>query len=153
MSVRRLSPDEWQAFREIRLAALKDAPYAFGSTWEHEMERSDEEWRQALTSRTRFVAVRDGQVVGLAAGGDSGPDGVAALTSLWVDPRARGRGVGDKLVISVTDWARDAGYKQLVLWVTEGNQHAEALYERNGFTRTGDVISEPRREFEMWRRI
>ena len=99
------------------------------------------------------MAVRDGRVVGLAAGGDSGPDGVAALTSLWVDPRARGRGVGDQLVISVTDWARDSGYKQLVLWVTEGNQHAEALYERNGFTRTGDVIAEPRHEFEMWRRI
>jgi GNAT superfamily N-acetyltransferase len=99
------------------------------------------------------VAVVDGQIVGLAGGGDSGPAGVAALTSLWVDPRARGRGVGDELVISVTAWARAEGYNQLVLWVTEGNSHAEALYERNGFARTGEVIEEPRREFEMWKRI
>jgi len=132
---------------------LKDAPQAFGSTWEHENQRNEDEWRLALTSRTRFVAVLDGRIVGLAAGGDSGPHGVAALTSLWVDPRARGRGVGDELVTSVTAWARIEGYNQLVLWVTEGNAHAEALYERNGFTRTGEVIEEPRAEFEMWRRI
>lgn len=132
---------------------MKAAPYAFGSTWEQEKERSEEEWRQALMSRTRFVAVLDGQIVGLAAGGDSGPGGVAALTSLWVDPSARGRGVGDELVISVTAWAKAEGYNQLVLWVTEGNRHAEALYERNGLKRTGEVIDEPRAEFEMWKRI
>jgi ribosomal protein S18 acetylase RimI-like enzyme len=99
------------------------------------------------------VAEVDGQMVGLAGGGDSGPDGVAALTSLWVDPGVRGQGVGDQLVISVTAWATAQGYNQLVLWVTEGNAHAEALYERNGFTRTGEMIEEPRREFEMWKRI
>jgi RimJ/RimL family protein N-acetyltransferase len=56
-------------------------------------------------------------------------------------------------VISVTVWAAAETYNQLVLWVTEGNSHAEALYERNGFSRTGEVIEEPRREFEMWKRI
>ncbi len=95
----------------------------------------------------------EGRIVGLAGGGDSGPSGVAALTSLWVDPGARGQGVGDQLVISVTAWAKAEGYNQLVLWVTEGNGHAEALYERNGFTRTGEVIEEPRAEFEMWKRV
>jgi GNAT superfamily N-acetyltransferase len=94
-----------------------------------------------------------GRIVGLAGGGASGPEGVAALTSLWVDPGARGQGVGDQLVISVTAWATAESYNQLVLWVTEGNSHAEALYERNGFTRTGEMIQEPRREFEMWKRI
>jgi GNAT superfamily N-acetyltransferase len=137
----------------VRLAALKNAPYAFGSTWEHESERGEEEWRQAVMSWTRFVAVVDGQIVGLAGGGESGPSGVAALTSLWVDPSARGHGVGDELVIAVTAWAKVEGNNQLVLWVTEGNGNAEALYERNGFSRTGEVIEEPRREFEMWKRI
>jgi ribosomal protein S18 acetylase RimI-like enzyme len=117
------------------------------------MDRSDEEWQQALTSRSRFVAELNGQIVGLAAGGDAGPGGVAALTSLWVDPGARGQGVGDSLVVAVLEWAKAAGFGQVVLWVTEGNSHAEALYERNGFSRTGEVIDEPRREFEMWKRI
>ncbi len=99
------------------------------------------------------MAELNGQIVGLAAAGESGPSGVAALTSLWVDPIARGQGAGDKLVVAVLEWAKAAGFGQVVLWVTEGNSHAETLYERNGFSRTGEVIDEPRREIEMWKRI
>jgi GNAT superfamily N-acetyltransferase len=146
-------PDEWPAFREIRLAALKDAPYAFGSTWEVEKDRSEAEWRAAMTSRLRFVAVQDDQVVGMAAGGDSNAAGVAALTSLWVEPSSRGQGIGDRLVNAVVDWAHAAGFNQVLLWVTEGNSHGEALYRRNGFDRTGAVLDEPRREFEMSRAV
>jgi GNAT superfamily N-acetyltransferase len=131
------------------LAALKEAPYAFGSTWAGEKARDDDEWRHAVTARLRFVAVFNDQVVGMAAGGPSNHSGTAALTSLWVDPSRRGRGVGDQLVNSVLKWAKAEGFNQVLLWVTEGNSKAESLYQRNGFTRTGDVITEPLREFEM----
>jgi ribosomal protein S18 acetylase RimI-like enzyme len=99
------------------------------------------------------VAVEDGQVVGMAAGGDSNSAGTAALTSLWVEPGSRGSGIGDSLVIAVVEWAKKAGFSQLLLWVTEGNPHAEALYRRNGFVRTGEVTDKPRREFEMSKRL
>ncbi|HKB34553.1 MAG TPA: GNAT family N-acetyltransferase [Candidatus Dormibacteraeota bacterium] len=151
--MRRLEPEDWKVFRTIRLAALKEAPYAFGSTWEGEINRSDEDWRQAVTSRLRFVAVLDDQVVGMAAGGESNVTGTAALTSLWVDPGARGRGVGDRLVTAVLEWAKAEGFSQVLLWVTEGNSRAESLYRRNGFSRSGDEITEPLREFEMSVRI
>jgi GNAT superfamily N-acetyltransferase len=117
------------------------------------VNRSDEEWRLAVTSRVRFVAVLDDQVVGMAAGGESNYTGTAALTSLWVDPGSRGQGVGDRLVRAVVEWARSEGFSQALLWVTEGNSKAESLYLRNGFIRSGEVIAEPRREFEMSRTI
>jgi GNAT superfamily N-acetyltransferase len=101
----------------------------------------------------RFVAVRDGKVVGTAAGGNSIYTGTAVLTSLWVEPGSRGHRIGDQLVVAVLEWAKAAGFSQVLLWVTEGNLHAEALYLRNGFSRTGDVMEEPRREFEMSKRI
>lgn len=135
------------------MAALKEAPYAFGSTWEGEKDRGAEAWREAVRSRLRFVAVLGDQVIGMAAGGESNHSGTAALTSLWVDPDARGRGVGDQLVQAVLDWAKAEGFRQVVLWVTEGNSRAESLYRRNGFVRTGDVITEPLREFEMSIRV
>ncbi len=97
----------------------------------------------------RFVAVFNDQVVGMAAGGASNDTGTASLTSLWVDPSTRGQGVGDQLVNAVLKWAKAEGFSQVLLWVTEGNSKAASLYERNGFTRTGDVITEPLREFEM----
>ena len=95
----------------------------------------------------------DGRVVGLAGGGPSTDPDAAVLTSLWVDPSVRGRGIGDQLIAAVVDWSKHAGFTQLFLWVAEGNTHAERLYARNGFTRTGEVIDEPRPEFEMSRRV
>jgi GNAT superfamily N-acetyltransferase len=106
-----------------------------------------------VVARARFVVELDGRVVGLAAGGDSNHTAAAALTSLWVDPEARGEGVGDLLVATVSDWARNAGYRQIFLWVAEGNDHAETLYERNGFVRTGALMRDPNPEFEMGRRL
>jgi ribosomal protein S18 acetylase RimI-like enzyme len=132
---------------------LLEAPYAFGSTWELEKDRSEEAWRRAVASRIRFVAELDAAVVGMAAVGESGYERTASITSVWVDPEARGRGVGDSLVVATFEWAREAGYDQVLLWVAEGNPHAEKLYERHGFSRTGERSrirdGEDRYEFEM----
>ncbi|HEX9100436.1 MAG TPA: GNAT family N-acetyltransferase [Candidatus Dormibacteraeota bacterium] len=151
--MRRLGPDEWQAFRVVRLAALKDAPYAFGSTYEAEVNRTEERWRSALADRTRFVAESEGEVIGTVGAGPSDVTGTAALTALWVAPAARGRGVGEALVNTVLGWAKDAGYERVMLWVVEGNSSAESLYRRTGFRRTGSVQmvrpGDPRIEYEM----
>ena len=92
------------------------------------------------------MALQDGKVVGTASGSDSTYTGTASLTSLWVEPGFRGHGIGDLLVGAVLEWAKVAGFSQVLLWVTEGNSHAEELYLRHGFIRTGDVIDG---EFEM----
>jgi ribosomal protein S18 acetylase RimI-like enzyme len=137
----------------VRLEALKDAPYAFGSTWEHEKNRTEEEWRASVVSRTRFVAESDGQVVGMASVGEAGHGTAGSLTSFWVHPLARGKGVGDILILVSVESAREAGYDRLLLWVTENNTHAERLYERHGFQRTGATQmvrpGDDRLEFEM----
>jgi len=132
---------------------LKEAPYAYGSTWEAEKDLSEQQWRGLVQSRTRFVAEAGDQVVGTAAAGASTYRRTASMTSLWVDPHWRGKGVGDLLVTAVTAWAAEFRYNQLLLWVTDGNTHAERLYERHGFRRTGDTSQvrpgESRIEFEM----
>src|SRR5258708_38454612 len=155
--VRRLEPDEWDLFRRLRLAALTEAPYAFGSIYASESGFGEEWWRQRLVDRTRFVAEVDGEPAGIVSGGESGLEGMAAVTTMWVDPNFRRQGVGDLLVKSVLDWARSTGYSRIVLWVTEGNEQAEKLYERNGFLRTGQVslvrAGEDRIEYEMGRKL
>ena len=126
-----------------------EAPYAFSARYEDEKERTEAEWRAKVAGWTRFVLELEGRAVGMVSGGPSNYAGAAVLTSLWVDPTARGRGMGDRLVQAVVGWSKSTGFNQLLLWVADGNAPAERLYERHGFMRTGDVIHQPRREFEM----
>ena len=132
-----MTPEDWQLYRRIRLAALEEAPYAFGSRYEREVDAPEQRWRQGLKERARFIAELDGVVAGTVSGGDGEATGAAAMTAMWVDPAFRRRGVGDLLVKTVLEWARSAGYEEMFLWVTDGNANAERLYERNGFKRTG----------------
>jgi GNAT superfamily N-acetyltransferase len=150
-----LTPDDWQLYRRVRLAALKEAPYAFGSTYAGERDAPETRWRQTLRDRTRFVAEEEGVVAGTVSGGDGDASGAAAMTAMWVDPRFRRRGVGDLLVKTLLDWARSNGYGQMLLWVTDGNAGAERLYARHGFTRTGAAqdVRPGHLEYEMARRL
>ncbi|GAA2932456.1 hypothetical protein GCM10020221_30280 [Streptomyces thioluteus] len=70
-------------------------------------------------------------------------------------PAARSRGAADLLVGAALSRADELGLTGLRLWVTEGNDPAERLYVRHGFTRTGAVQpvreGEDAREFEMAR--
>jgi GNAT superfamily N-acetyltransferase len=152
-----LVEDDWEVYRKVRLAALHEAPYAFGSTYEREVRFAEADWRRGLASRTRFVAEVDGQVAATVSGGDSDSPGAAAVTAMWVDPLFRRRGVGDVLIKHVLEWAASTGYTDAVLWVADQNESAERLYARNGFGRTGEVSEvrpgESRLEFEMARTL
>jgi GNAT superfamily N-acetyltransferase len=153
VKIRQLGVEDWRVFREVRLAALKEAPYAFGSTFEREIGASDESWRNRLSDRTRFLAEINGGVAGTVSAGPGESAGAAALTALWVDPGFRGQGIGSTLVQAVVDWARNQGLDQVLLWVTDVNQTAERLYVRHGFARTGRVNEirpgEPAVEYEL----
>lgn len=87
LSVRRLSPGDWRIFREIRLAALEDAPHAYSSTlaeWQGEND-SEQRWRKRLTDvPLNVVAYLDGVAAGVV-GGTSLNDGLSIeLISMWV---------------------------------------------------------------------
>jgi GNAT superfamily N-acetyltransferase len=155
LEVVRLTPTAWREYRALRLAALAETPFAFGSTLAEERRLRAPDWRARLTRRAQFVVRYRGGAVGTAGGVVE--DG-AELVSLWVHPTWRGRGVGDLLVQAVLDWAREQGHAELRLWVSADNGPAERLYARHGFVRTG--ASQPvtpanptRREFAMARAI
>lgn len=155
--VREIGPEDWQVLREIRLAALLEAPFAFGSSYEREVAFTEAEWRGRLTSGSgTFLAylpkigpagiagaLREQPGVADAAGEQPDPgaareNGTAELVGMWVSPRARGRGVGGALITAAADWAKTRGFRELHLWVTATNSHARGLYERHGFVVTGE---------------
>jgi GNAT superfamily N-acetyltransferase len=156
--IQRLAAGDWAAFREIRLAALRDAPEAFGSTAADAQRLGEEEWRRRLEQRAVFLVEVSSQRVGLAAGIGGEQPGEAELVSMWVAPAWRGYGAGDRLVEAVLAWAEGEGFLTVHLWVAQGNARAERLYARHGFAATGRVqpMGGERfdlREFEMRRRV
>ncbi|WP_380281142.1 GNAT family N-acetyltransferase [Kitasatospora purpeofusca] len=141
-------PADWPLWRDARLAALADAPYAFRVRRANWSAGGEEEWRArfARPDAVHVVAVAaDGRPVGLAGGlpgrdgrgRDGGGGSVSELRSVWVGPRARGRGVGDGLLAAVEAWARRRGSASLRLAVLPGNAAAVALYRRHGFVDAG----------------
>jgi ribosomal protein S18 acetylase RimI-like enzyme len=66
--IRRAVPEDWAALRRVRLAALAEAPYAFGSTLDGEIGRPEQFWRSRIAAWPQFIAWAAGQPVGIAAG-------------------------------------------------------------------------------------
>lgn len=138
VTVEALTADDWQRFRDIRLAALRDTPRAFGSTLERELGFDEDDWK--LRAATSAVAVRDDRDVGLVGWHDSSedPDDTLHLVAMWVHPEARGSGAARPLVEWVLDVARAMpGKDRVALWVATWNEPAERFYRRCGFERTG----------------
>jgi ribosomal protein S18 acetylase RimI-like enzyme len=148
ISVRRLDEDEWARYRGVRLAALAEAPWAFGSTLAREQAFTEELWRERLAARSTFVACDDdgAEPRGLVGVIEADEPDTAELVSMWVHPDARGSGAADALVRAALSHAAERGFGRVHLWVAEGNDRAERLYARHGFKRTG--IVQPIREGE-----
>jgi GNAT superfamily N-acetyltransferase len=132
--------EEWERVRDVRIRALADAPFAFGSRLEEERDRPEAFWRSRLESQAAatFLAIQGHETVGLVRTFIEPEDVTSAkLVSMWVSPPARRRGVGRQLVAVVVQWARDHDATSLQLWVTETNAAARGLYESCGFVLAG----------------
>ena len=82
-----------------------------------------------------WIAEMEGESVGCVMLVKDSAD-VARLRLLLVDPKARGLGLGQRLVDECVQFARAAGYKKLTLWTHSVLAAARHVYEKAGFTLT-----------------
>jgi len=137
--VQRLGPDDWPAWRELRLHALQDSPDAFGSTYERETAFTEAHWRQRIgqPDGVAVLAHDGGRPVGMGGGFVDVP-GWCHVVAMWVEPSARGRGVGRAVLEAVEQWAGERGLR-VHLDVSTANDGARAVYQRYGFRGTGET--------------
>jgi GNAT superfamily N-acetyltransferase len=160
-----LQPDEQtdvETYREVRLRSLLTDPGAFASTHEREVEFTADDWRRRIAGFSgkpgvTFVDEVDGRVTGTVAVGYTEWDPNPMLVAMWVDPTARGQGVGTRLVEAAVNWAIEQAAAEIILWVVRDNDGAISLYRRCGFEPTGVVDTLPNNpcvdELEMRRTL
>jgi ribosomal protein S18 acetylase RimI-like enzyme len=150
-------------FKAVRLRALQDTPYAFGSTFAQESLLTDADWiKRAVNMNGErgagFLAMDGETACGIAGSFLDQEDATRAqLVSMWTAPAHRQRGIGGLLVNGILAWAGPRGVRTLQLMVTSNNEPAILFYQRLGFTRTGRTEPYPNDpaviEYEMSRPI
>lgn len=139
MNLRTLTPDDAEQFRTLRLNALQNAPYAFASSYEEEIDNPVDNFRNRLKDplNTIFGAFDDTRLVGMV--GFRREDKLklrhrAWIWGVYVEPNYRGSGLTRQLMTMAIDHARQ--FPELVyiyLSVNAANQPARKIYQSLGF--------------------
>ena len=118
-----------------RNAALYAAEYGFDADYEGLVARIVADYAEdhdPHLERT-WIAELDGRPVGCVMCVRDDAPGAARLRLLLVEPDARGLRIGDRLVGALIDFAREAGYREVVLWTNDILGAARRIYRRHGF--------------------
>jgi len=90
-----------------------------------------------------WIAERDGEIVGCVFLIQKTKT-IAKLRMLLVEPSARGLGIGSRLVQECERFARQAGYRKIVLWTNSLLTDARRIYQKAGYRLTRE---EPHNQF------
>ena len=142
-TLRALTPDDWQIWKEIRLESLKIHPEAFGSSYEESSQMADDSFRRALQDTFVFGAFKEQELIGVARFAAS--QGVkqkhkGSLISVYLKKEHRGAGIAEALIKKVIEHAKTQ-VSQLHCTVVADNTAAVELYKKLGFKLYG---TEPR---------
>jgi RimJ/RimL family protein N-acetyltransferase len=142
VSARQLTPDEWAAYRDIRLEALRMHP-AFFSPSRDETAFLESDWRERLANpNAATFALFDGvQIVATAGIFREGNDPASArafLVGTYVKPDYRRKGLSELLFTTRIAWAKEQrGVKTLLLENRGDNLPIQKAHQKFGFRQTG----------------
>lgn len=127
---------DWPKVKAIRLEALQNDPQAFGSTYEKESLRTDEEWMKSVASSEDEIFVcaeAAGKYIALV-GAFQKDQNTWMVKAMYVQSEYRGTGVSDALMQKIVSTiAAKSPEAQIKLMVNVTQLAAVRFYERHGF--------------------
>ena len=143
--IRKLEPHESAAYREIRLACLKNASAYFGSTYEEEASNSRLKFETFIENNSKdhfiFGAFDHDTLIGITGFKRMERQRDrhrGEVVQVYVEAGYRGQSLGEKLIRSVIAQAFTLeGIEQAQLSAIAGNENAIKLYEKIGFRTFG----------------
>lgn len=136
IDIRYITEDDWQQLKQVRLAALLDAPTAFGVTHASAAAYTDQAWRDRAAGRgpARYILAFDGAAAAGIVAHLPVAEGALNLIAMWVAPSLRGTPTAARLVDAVKAHAVAHKHSRILLDVSPENARAAAFYRRQGFT-------------------
>jgi DNA-binding MarR family transcriptional regulator/GNAT superfamily N-acetyltransferase len=119
-----------------RQAVLYTKEYGWNQEYEALISRIAAEFLERFDAERErcWIAEREGEIVGsVFVVKHSEREGVAKLRLLYVEPSARGVGIGRHLVAECTRFAREVGYHTLTLWTNSVLVSARRIYQAEGY--------------------
>ena len=125
-----------------RLLKLIDSVAGEGSHLPVASYSSTPEWEAALDGRLDgsliLVAESGGDIVGWCRLFPQNDD--AAELGIGLLAQYRGKGIGSEMVHMCVEWARESGYRRVVLDTMESNAMARDFFRKHGFVETGREV-------------
>lgn len=145
MLIRKLTSQDWSAYKAIRLKSLEDSPQAFESSLVEESQFTPEQWQLRLESTKSSFCLgafcEQGKLFGIGGfrqGEKLKTSHKAYVWGVYVEPNARGLGVATRLMQGLLDEFYALHHIAILqLTVTANNEQAMALYEALGFRQYG----------------
>ena len=133
---------EAQRLRSLRLAALKDAPYAYGAKYEVDKDKPISVWQESLEISNWFFASIDGEDIGLVGVEKAGTDRISDcwIFGWWIAQQYRGQGVVKLMLEEIDKFCLENNWLHQGLGVWPENQRAVAAYIKLGFVSGKELI-------------
>lgn len=139
-TVRRLAAADAGTYREIRLEALRDAPEAFGESFETACEQPVSAFEERIGRSALFAAIAEDDsfagTAGFLAGSGEKMRHRGTLFGVYVRPAHRGTGCAAALIEAILAYA-DGRVSQVHLAVATDNAAALRTYATAGFESYG----------------
>jgi ribosomal protein S18 acetylase RimI-like enzyme len=130
--VKKLPPDRWQDYRDLRLEALKSDPIAFSSSYEEELTLTKEIWQGRV--RNALFALKNSELVGMVAivlNDRVKTKHIAHIFSVYVKKEYRNQGIGTKLIARAIEYAEESkDISKIKVSVNPEQSFAMRLYEK-----------------------
>jgi hypothetical protein len=155
MRVERLTEDDWEVLKTIRLQSLQEGPPRLAAALEREWGFKEDHWRMRLRGAPWFVAFAGRRVVGLISviSEPGAPSEERHLMACWVASERAEAGTDEALVAAAEDLAQSEGAALMTVWIADGDDDERELYQRTGYAPSGVRMPMPRdrlRREERW---
>lgn len=141
ISVRLITPEDYESFRALRLESLRQLPANFAADPVQEEAMPKEEWLKRLASALSFGGFIDSALSGMVVFSRPSRPKLAHtgdIGAMYVRAAAQGTGLADALMTALLDHASTV-VEQVQLTVNAENARAIKFYQRHGFREIGII--------------